>query len=615
MEIASLLDIGMFVTACAMLMLGFPVAFTLAGTALIFGVLGVVIGDSPSLIAALSGRIFGGAMTNESLIAVPLFVYMGVMLERSRVAEELLDTMGKLFGTMRGGLGISVTIVGTLLAASTGIVGATVVTMGLLSLPTMLKRGYDKSLACGSICAAGTLGQIIPPSIVLVILGDQITNAYQEAQNHLQQKAWAEGNFSFTPQAVSVGDLFAGALLPGLALVGLYITYQLFIAFLRPESSPPIPNDPEAERGLMKQVMHALIPPIVLIVAVLGSILAGIAPPTEAAGVGAIGATFLAGLRIRELGIPLDKGNDPIGGGPWVQMASAALAGILVGGILGAVIFLGTSLFKPAPLYTAIAGAVIMVTILRLGIIGKFFRSLDSGSNTPIYMGAVGLILCLVLRGYMDLRIMRDTIPTGDWIGIGFATIGTLLAAWGMAVAFYRAWASGILHSVNKGTLEISSMVFVILIGAAMFSLVFRGLGGDDSVHSFLTGLPGGNFTAILVVMITMFLMGFFLDFIEITFVVVPIVAPVLLMTGDVSPVWLAIMMAMNLQTSFLTPPFGFALFYLRGVAPPEVKTLDIYRGVVPFIGIQILAIATLWVFPDLSDWLPGVIFGSDFTN
>ena len=368
----------------------------------------------------------------------------------------------------------------------------------------MLRRGYSPSLACGTICASGTLGQIIPPSLVLVVLGDQISDAYQEAQRKL-------GNFA--PDPVSVGDLFAGALLPGLALVGMYILYQIFIAWLRPESSPPIPRDElvqgRTSREIVKQVCRAMVAPLVLIVAVLGSILAGIATPTEAASVGAIGATLLGGLRL----------------GP------------------------------------------------------------DNGR--PIYAAAIGLVVVLILTGFMDLRVSRDDIPSTDAVGIAVAALCCIALAWGIWVSLARVYGSGGLNEVMRSTTRVSAMVFGIVIGAQLFSSVFRGLGGDDLVHGFLTSLPGGAVGAMFFVMALMFLLGFVLDFIEITFVVVPIVAPILLLM-DLNPVWLGIMIALNLQTSFLTPPFGFALFYLRGVAPPEVTTVQIYKGVAPFVAIQV---------------------------
>ncbi|MEX2241857.1 MAG: TRAP transporter large permease subunit [Burkholderiales bacterium] len=522
-HVAEWLDLAMFVALCVFILLGFPVSFTLAGIAVMFAAIGLATGTfDASYLGFFPNRIYG-VMTNEVLIAVPLFVFMGVMLERSKVAEELLDTMGQLFGTLRGGLGISVSVVGALLAASTGIVGATVVTMGLLSLPTMLRRGYDPRLACGSIAAAGTLGQIIPPSIVLVVLGDQISNAHQEAQRAL-------GNFS--PEPVSVGDLFAGALIPGLALVGLYILYQVGMAIFKPASSPAIPLDESMQRGNMgKRVMHALVAPIVLIISVLGSILAGIATPTEAAGVGAIGATLLAGHRLAE------------------------------------------------------------------------------GRPLPVYAAAAGLIGVIVLTTFVDLRVARTHIPAGDMAGIVLAGVLCVAVVWGLLVALVRTYRDDTLIPVMRTTARLSSMVFVIVIGAQLFSLVFRGFGGDETVHQALTSIPGGAVGAMITVMALMFVMGFFLDFIEITFVVVPIVGPALLMLGF-DPVWLGIMIAVNLQTSFLTPPFGFALFYLRGVAPPQVTTMHIYRGVIPFVILQLLMLVILALFPAMATWLPTVIFG-----
>ncbi|MDH3490778.1 MAG: TRAP transporter large permease subunit [Gammaproteobacteria bacterium] len=450
----------LFVAVILILLAGFPVAFTLGGTALIFAGFGVLGGGfNEALLSGLPNRVFG-IMTNETLVAVPLFVFMGVTLERARIAEELLETLSALFGTLRGGLGISVTLVGMLLAASTGIVGATVVTMGLLSLPTMLKRGYSPEIAAGTICASGTLGQIIPPSIILVMLGDVMTTAYQQAQLDMG---------IYAPKTVSVGDLFAGALIPGLMLVCLYVLYILGVAFFRPAAMPAHHHEQEQPVSI-GQVLRALLPPLLLILAVLGSILTGLATPTEAAGVGGMGALLLA-----------------------------------------------------------------------------------------------------LSRRQLDLARLRE---------------------------------------IMQSTLRISSMVFLILIGASIFSLVFRGYGGDDGVRAILEALPGGVVGAVIVVMLVMFLLGFVLDFIEITFVVVPIVGPVLLAMG-LDPVWLGIMIAINLQTSFLTPPFGFALFYLRGVAPPSVTTAQIYRGAVPFVAIQLLALLLLAIFPDLVTWLPARIYGS----
>ena len=450
----------LFLAVIIVLLAGFPVAFTLGGTALLFAIVGVLTGTfNEALLSGLPNRVFG-IMTNETLVAVPLFVFMGVTLERARIADELLETLSGLFGSLRGGLGVSVTLVGMLLAASTGIVGATVVTMGLLSLPTMLRRGYSPEISAGTICASGTLGQIIPPSIILVMLGDVMTSAYQQAQLEMG---------IFSPKTVSVGDLFAGAVIPGLLLVLLYVLYIMGVAFFRPAVMPAHQPEP-GESVTLSKVLHALVPPLLLIFAVLGSILAGLATPTEAAGVGAMGALLLATMRKQ-------------------------------------------------------------LTIARL-------------------------------------------------------------------------------QEVMQSTLKISSMVFMILIGASVFSLVFRGYGGDDGVRAILGSLPGGVVGAVIVVMLVMFLLGFVLDFIEITFVVVPIVGPALLAMG-LDPVWLGIMIAINLQTSFLTPPFGFALFYLRGVAPPSVTTPQIYRGVIPFVAIQIFALLLLALFPDLVTWLPNKIYGS----
>lgn len=448
----------MFAVVFIVLLAGYPVAFSLAGTALAFAWFGHLAGSFDLVfLEALPNRLFG-IMNNETLVAVPLFVFMGVMLERSRIAENLLETMSALFGNLRGGLGVSVMLVGMLLAASTGIVGATVVTMGLMSLPTMLKRGYDPRIATGTICASGTLGQIIPPSIVLVLLGDVLSAAYQQAQ--LDQGI-------FSPKTVSVGDLFAGALLPGLLLVVLYITFLIITAVRNPEAMPATPAAGQNGQSAWHTI-KALIPPLVLITAVLGSILGGFATPTEAASVGAVGALLLA-----------------------------------------------------------------------------------------------------LTRHQISFSILQDVVTS---------------------------------------TARISSMVFMILIGASVFSLVFRGFGGDVLIEDLLTGLPGGVIGTMLVVMLVMFLLGFVLDFIEITFVVVPIVGPVLLSMG-LDPVWLGVMIAINLQTSFLTPPFGFALFYLRGVAPESISTAQIYRGVIPFILIQVGMLGILAIWPALATWLPRIIF------
>ncbi|MGF1658822.1 MAG: TRAP transporter large permease subunit [Rubrimonas sp.] len=524
------LDLLMFAAAVALLLRGFPVAFTLAGVGLLFALIGAqfqqgffVGGDvlsSLSFLKPFFNRIFGLMdETNEVLVAVPLFVFMGVMLERSQVAGDLLETMGKLFGTLRGGLGLSVTFVGMLLAASTGIVGATVVTMGMISLPSMLKYNYDKGLACGSIAAAGTLGQIIPPSIVLVILGDVISNEYIEARRLVGD--WA-------PKPVSVGDLFVGALLPGLLLVALYMFYQIGLAFLRPSASPAMPP---SERATAHELLRVLAPPILLIFAVLGSILFGVATPTEAASVGCVGAILLAGERADEAR-------------PW-----------------------------------------------------------------PQYLAVLGLFGALLLKLNFDLRLTRAEIEPIDfaamWVAGGF--LG--LTVWGLALSLLRIHRAGTLRDVMQSTTKVTAMVFMILIGAQLFNLTFRGLGGEETMHEILSAVPGGAFGAMLAVMLLMFVLGFFLDFLEIVFVVIPITAPTLFMLG-LDPIWVAIMIAVNLQTSFLTPPFGFALFYLRGVAPPEVSTMDIYRGVIPFVIIQLIALGILALYPPLATWLPGVVFG-----
>jgi tripartite ATP-independent transporter DctM subunit len=460
--IGEILSVAMFLATIAAVLAGYPVAFTLAGIALVFAGLGMALGVfDADILSALVGRYLG-TMTNETLVAVPLFVFMGVMLERSKIAEALLTTMGELFGTLRGGLGYSVVIVGALLAASTGIVGATVVTMGLLSLPAMMRAGYDPKLATGTICAAGTLGQIIPPSTVLIFVGDILQGANQRAQLEL-------GNMA--PQPISVGQLFAGALLPGLVLVGLYLGWILFKSIFDPRSCPPLEMSDAQRAGLAGRVIGALVPPLLLMLAVLGSILAGIATPTESASVGAVGAMLLTAT-----------------------------------------------------------------------------------------------------KGRFDLKLLREVMRT---------------------------------------TLGITSMIFVILLGASVFSLVFRGLGGENLVHDALGSLPGGIFMAVLAVMIVIFVLGFFLDTFEIIFIVVPITAPALIKLG-VDPIWLGVMIGVNLQASFLTPPFGFALFYLRGVASSLVRTVDIYKGVVPFVALQLVGITLVALFPSLATSLPERLYAAE---
>ncbi|MCP4047045.1 MAG: TRAP transporter large permease subunit [Gammaproteobacteria bacterium] len=457
---SGLMSLGLFLAAGISLLAGFPVAFTLAGVALIFALLGIMTGTfDPAFLSAFPSRVFG-IMSNQTLIAVPVFVFMGVMLERSKLADQLLQALAQLMRRVPGGLGLAVMLVGALMAASTGIVGATVVTMGLLSLPTMLRNNYDPAIATGTICAAGTLGQIIPPSIVLILLADVLSNAYQQAQLSMG---------IFSPETISVGELFAGALMPGLILVSFYMLYLIVQAFFKPSVMPAVEVEMEAgDEVTVLALLGLLAGPLLLIVAVLGSILMGLATPTEAAAVGATGAMLLA-LKQKQLSVET-------------------------------------------------------------------------------------------------------------------------------------------LRAVVYQSARVSAMVFMILIGASLFSLVFRGYGGDEYVQSLLTNLPGGQVGALLIVMLALFLLGFILDFIEITYVVIPIVGPVLLAMG-IDPVWLGVMIAINLQTSFLTPPFGFSLFYLRGVAPPEIPTTAIYRGVIPFIVIQLLMLGLLTLWPEMATWLPGELY------
>ena len=455
--IGEVLAIAMFVVLIAAVLLGFPIAFMLAGVGVIFAALGTLLGAFDwRLLGNLQNRIFG-TMTNETLVAIPLFVFMGVMLEKSLLAERLLVVMGRCFGTLRGGLGLSVILVGAVLAASTGIVGATVVTMGLVSLPLMIKNGYDPRLAAGTICASGTLAQIIPPSTVLILIGDLLQGANAQAQ-------MARGNFSFSP--VTVTDLFAGALIPGLILAGLYMLYVIVQAIVRPASCPAMPGTPEERHRLWWQVLTVMVPPLALILAVLGTTLFGFTTATESAAVGAVGATLLAAIK----------------------------------------------------------------------------RSLN--------------------------------VET--------------------------------LRQVCYATIKLTSMIYIIIVGATIFSLVFRGLGGEKLAEDILTSIPGGIHGAVFVVMALMFVLGFFIDTFEIIFIVVPIFAPVLIKLG-VDPVWLGVMMGLNLQTSYLTPPVGFALFYLQGVAR-ELPAATIYWGVLPFVLLQIVGMTIVWIYPATATWLPKLI-------
>lgn len=594
MDMSLILTLSMFAVLVVFLLSGFPVAFTLGGVGLLFGLIGNAVGIiDMSFLEILPNRLFGNVVRNELLFAIPLFVAMGVMLEKSNVAEDLLESMGKLFGSLRGGLGISVTIVGALLAASTGIVGATVVTMGLLSLPTMMRRGYDTSLATGSIAAAGTLGQIIPPSIVLILLADVMSSAWQQAQLN-------KGIFSPTP--MSAGELFAGALIPGLALVGFYILYQVAMAIMKPESSPAIPNDEgnALDARFYSRLLAALLPPLVLIVAVLGSILSGIATPTEAASVGAIGAMFLGAAR-------KSKRMKQV-----VFVGLTCLISLLT---LSNLVDLRTSQYAEQPdvnfaFYFALLLTLVFAFCLIAVIVSLAEPSADDSKasseneSTSKPDEDKKPSNAEKLMGYESWKQdgSPDLLPT-----VIFKAVIEYISIIVSAMA-----RSGTLGEVMRSTIRISTMVYGILIGASLFSLVFRGLGGDDIIAEMLHGLPGGQFTAILLVMILMFVLGFFLDFIEITFVVVPVVAPALLaMDGTYGPIWLGVLMAMNLQTSFLTPPFGFALFYLRGVVPENVPTTAIYRGVIPFVIIQLVALGLIALYPELVTWLPEQLFGS----
>jgi tripartite ATP-independent transporter DctM subunit len=460
LAVGEILSILLFASICATLLIGYPIAFTLAGTSLFFAFVGHELGAFDyAFLISLPSRYFG-VMINEVLVAVPLFIFMGLVLEKSGIAEQLLTTMGQLFGKLRGGLGYSVVVVGAVLAASTGVVGATVITMGLISLPAMLRARYDPKLSTGVICASSTLAQIIPPSTVLIFIGDLLAGVNQEAQLR-------RGNFS--PDPISVGDLFAGALLPGFILVSLYLLWMVYKAVLQPETCPALEMDAAERRGLPRRVALALMPPLVLIVAVLGSILAGFATPTESASVGAIGAMMLAALNRR----------------------------------------------------------------------------------------------------------------------LSFQTLA------------YAA----------RATMMTTSLIFLIVLAASLFSITFRGLGGERLVEELLHAMPGGAFGAMLVVMLIMFVLGFFLDTFEIILIMLPICGPPLILLG-LDPVWIGVMIGINLQTSFLTPPFGFTLFYMRGIAPPSVKTSEIWAGAVPWVGLQAAGLAICWAFPATVTWLPQLVFG-----
>jgi tripartite ATP-independent transporter DctM subunit len=498
---------------------GAPVSFVLLGAPFLVAILGAATGSFDlAFVNAFPSRAFG-LLTNPIFVAVPLFVLMGSLLEKADIARRMMLTAGMLFGEHRGGLAFAVIIVGALLAASTGVIGATILMLGMIALPAMLGANYSPRLASGVICASGSLGQIIPPSILLILLSDQISAAYQSGRRSVGD---------FAPEPVSVGDLFAGALLPGLLLVGLYLVYVLAVSLLRPETCPPIRRSElageqrEIEFG---EVIKALVLPLALILLVLGSILGGVATPTESAALGAAGALVLVAMERKS--------------------APAWFRGIIL----------------------AVLPAAFMLVLVR---------ALGGASTSPLLMVA-GLVALIVLLA-------------------------------GVALATWQELRKGVLVEVAASTATMVSMLTLIVLGATMLSLVFRGLGGDDLVHDALTSLPGGLVTAVLVVMVVIFILGFLLEYIEIIFIVVPVAAPPLMAAG-VDPVWFAILISMNLQMSFLTPPFGYALFYFRSVAPAELATRDIYASVAPFILLQLLALALVAAFPALATWLPGVIF------
>ena len=532
---------------------GFPVAFSLPGSSIIAiglaALAGWIFADNPNAYFHEGGPVqwLSAGVTNfrslywnverDTLIAIPLFIFMGIMLQRSKVAEDLLVTMAQLFGPVPGGLGISVVLVGALLAATTGIVGATVIAMGMISLPAMLRNKYSHSLATGTICASGTLGQIIPPSIVLIILADQLSSAADQA-SAMRKAAYREitGEFSM-PSALdissaSAGDMFMGAFIPGLLLVALYTLYILFTAIIRPKMAPPIGYSGAYDRQFLVKVLMALLPPLSLIFVVLGSILMGVATVNQAGAVGAVGAMLMAGYRLHHR---------------------------------------------------------------------------DERRYWPAFIAIFSVIALGFIVANFDLNI-KSINTDKDRLGVflGFVASATLLMA--IAWSGWRVFKTGTtLHEVMGETAKTTSMVFIILIGAAMLTSAFRAFGGEELVKDMLTSLPGGFWMQFFVVMVVIFILGFFLDFIEIAVVVVPIVAPILLAdpSANITAVWLGVMIGLNIQTSFLTPPFGFALFYLRGVADQLVKTISIYKGVVPFIGLQLLALVITGFFPSLVNYLP----------
>ncbi len=535
---------------------GFPVAFALPGSAivtiLLAGAAGLLVEGDPDAYFVLDGpsEWLSAGVTNfrgiyweverDTLIAIPLFVFMGIMLQRSKIAEDLLVTMAQLFGPIPGGLGISVVFVGALLAATTGILGATVVAMGLISLPAMMRNNYSRPLSTGTIAASGTLGQIIPPSIVLIILADQLASATDQAgtaRTNLYRESTGELSLpsEFQVTSTSAGDMFMGALVPGLVLVGLFMAYILTLALIRPRYAPAVPFEGTFDRKLLGKVILILVPPLTLIFVVLGSIIAGVATVNQAGAVGAVGATIMAGYRLRS--------------GHWDAFIPAILA---------------------------------VLSVLAIGWVTANYDTNVKNIQTP----------------EQEEGILLATIAVGVFL------VSVLWSLWRTFKI------DDTLNGVMLDTAKTTSLVFIILLGAAMLTSAFRAFGGEELVKEFLQTLPGGFWTQFIIVMAVIFLLGFFLDFIEIAVVVVPIVAPILLMdpSANITAVWLGVMIGLNIQSSFLTPPFGFALFYLRGVAPPEVKTTDIYKGVVPFIGLQLLALGIVGATPPLVNYLPNRI-------
>jgi len=532
---------------------GFPVAFSLPGAAIITILLaagsGYLFAGDPSAYFSEGGPTnwLSAGVTNfrgiyweverDTLIAIPLFVFMGIMLQRSKIAEDLLISMAQLFGPVRGGLGISVIFVGALLAATTGIVGATVVAMGLISLPAMIRNNYANWLSTGTIAASGTLGQIIPPSIVLIILADQLSNAVDQA-SALRTNLYKEltGNFSMPSEygviSTSAGDMFMGAMVPGLVLVGVYMVFMLSAAFIKRSIAPPVPFEGDFDSRFFARVALALVPPLTLIFVVLGSIIAGIATVNQAGAIGAIGATIMAGYRLYE-------------------------------GKKGA--------FIPSIL----ALLSIIVILLTTNLHAVNVKSIQT--STDVLALTIAAAACLVFVFAIGWSFKRT-------LSVGNTLVGVLIE-----------------------TAKTTSLVFIILLGAAMLTSAFRAFGGEHLVQDFLTGLPGGFWTQFVIVMLVIFVLGFFLDFIEIAVVVVPIVAPILLSDpqANITAVWLGVMIGLNIQTSFLTPPFGFALFYLRGVASKTVKTIQMYQGVIPFIVLQLIALAIVGYNPPMVNYLP----------